>query len=123
MAYNDFTEMPVWQLGYSIVQEVYALTEKLPKSEDYALKGQLRDASMSITGNIAEAFGRHHAKDKINFYYFSRASAFEIKSHLICGSGVGYFAQYEIDNIILKCSDLIEEINKIIKTLSNGIRN
>jgi four helix bundle protein len=37
MAYNDFTEMPVWQLSMEIVEDIYKLTEKLPKREDYAL--------------------------------------------------------------------------------------
>lgn len=71
MAYYSFTEMPVWQIAQDIVQEVYSITEPLPKSEDYGLKGQLRDAALSISGNIAEGFGRYHTKDKINFYIIS----------------------------------------------------
>ncbi len=117
MAYNDFTEMPVWQLGLLIVKEVYLLTEKLPKCEDYALRGQLRDASISITGNTAEGFGRGHVKDKINFYYYARASACEVKSHLYCGEAVKYFTVIEIEPICNKCSKVIEELNKIIKGL------
>jgi hypothetical protein len=31
--------MPVWQLANEIVEEVYKLTEKLPRREDYALCG------------------------------------------------------------------------------------
>jgi hypothetical protein len=58
MADNDFREMPVWQIDAQVVEEVYALTEVLPKREDYALCSQLRDAAVSITGNIAEGFGR-----------------------------------------------------------------
>ena len=53
MPYNDFTEMPVWQKADEIVGEVYKLTEILPKREDYALCSQLRDAAISIAGNIA----------------------------------------------------------------------
>lgn len=59
MAYHDFTEMPVWQSGMEIVKDVYALSAKLPKCEDYALRGQVRESAVSITGNIAEGFGRH----------------------------------------------------------------
>ena len=63
MPYNHFTEMPVWQLADEIVGDIYKLTESLPKREDYALCSQLRDAAISITGNIAEGFGRGHKKD------------------------------------------------------------
>ena len=117
MAYHDFTEMPVWQLAIEIVKEVYKLTEKLPKREDYALCGQLRKASVSIAGNIAEGFGRGHKADKINFYYYPRGSANEVRSHLLCGHHVAYFGNKEIDTINDKCKKAVEELNKIIKGL------
>ena len=120
MAYNDFTEMPVWQLGDQIVGEVYRLTDALPKREDYALCAQLRNAAVSITGNIAEGFGRGHTKDKINFYYFSRGSAYEVRSHLLSGKTAGYFSQEQIQFIQAKCLSVIEGLNKIIKGLSSS---
>jgi four helix bundle protein len=116
MVYHDFTEMPVWQLAMDIVSSVYRLTEKLPKREDYALCGHMRSAAISIAGNIAEGFGRYHTKDKLNFYFFSRGSAHEEISHLLCGSNVGYFSIEEIIPIKEKCEQVIEELNKIIKS-------
>jgi four helix bundle protein len=118
MAYNDFTEMPVWQLAMEIVGDIYSLTEKLPKREDYALCGQMRDAAVSIAGNIAEGFGRWHKRDKINFYFYSRGSACEERSHLISGNKVGYFTSEEILPISNKCKQVVEELNKIIKGLN-----
>lgn len=118
MAYNDFTEMPVWQLAMDIVGDIYLLTEKLPKKEDYALCGQMRDAAISIAGNIAEGFGRWHKRDKINFYFYSRGSACEERSHLLCGNKAGYFTSEEIFLISNKCKQVVEELNKIIKGLN-----
>jgi four helix bundle protein len=118
MAYNDFTEMPVWQLAMEIVGDIYSLTEKLPKREDYALCGQMRDAAVSIAGNIAEGFGRWHKRDKINFYFYSRGSTCEERSHLISGNKVGYFTSEEILPISNKCKQVVEELNKIIKGLN-----
>lgn len=118
MPYNDFTEMPVWQKADEIIGRVYKLTESLPKREDYALCAQLRDAAISIAGNIAEGFGRGHKKDKINFYYFSGGSCFEVRSHLYSGKTVGYFTVEQIKDIDDKCMRVVEELNKIIKGLS-----
>ena len=120
MSYNDFTEMPVWQLAIEIVGDVYKLSEKLPKKEDYALCGQMRTAAISIAGNIAEGFGRNHTKDKMNFYFFSRGSTFEEISHLLSGNKVGYFTQEEISPINDKCRQVIQELNKMIKTLTRN---
>ncbi len=119
MPYHDFSEMPVWQLAMEVVKGVYKLTEKLPKREDYALCGQLREAAVSIAGNIAEGFGRGHKKDKVNFYYYSRGSAFEVRSHLYCGQNVGYFTNDEIEPVCNNCKKVVEELNKIIKGLSS----
>ncbi|RYZ48431.1 MAG: four helix bundle protein [Chitinophagaceae bacterium] len=118
MAYYDFTEMPVWQLGNEVVKEVYALTAKLPRTEDYALRGQTREAAVSITGNIAEGFGRAHQKDKINFYIYARGSSFEVRSHLLAGVTVAYYSEEEIASVNSKCLQVAEELNKIIKGLS-----
>ena len=120
MSYNEFTEMPVWQLAMEIVADVYSLTEKLPKREDYALCGQMRAAAISISANIAEGFGRWHKKDKVNFYYYSRGSACEERSHLLCGEKVGYFSDEEILPISNKCKQIVEELNKLIKSLSSN---
>ena len=117
MPYHDFTEMPVWQKANEVVEDIYKLTEGLPKKEDYALCGQMRSAAISIAANIAEGFGRNHAKDKINFYYYSRGSCFEVRSHLISGKTVGYFSVEQIEIPGQKCLQIIEELNKIIKGL------
>lgn len=119
MAYRDFTEMPVWQLAAEVVKEVYELSARLPKCEDYALRGQVRDSAVSITGNIAEGFGRVHGKDKANFYTYARGSSFETRSHLLIGVKVNYFTTSEIASINAKCQKVVEELNKIINNLSS----
>ena len=101
--------MPVWM--------VFRLTEPLPKREDYGLTSQMRRAALSISANIAEAFGRYHANDKINFYCFSRGSIAETLNHLEYGVRVGYFQRDEIEVIDSKLGDMYESIHKLIKSL------
>ena len=109
--------MPVWQKAKEIVADIYKLTENLPKREDYALCGQMRKAAISIAANIAEGFGRNHTNDKVNFYYYSRGSCFEVRSHLLCSNTVGYFSSEQIEGPNQKCLTVVEELNKIIKGL------
>ena len=117
--FNHFSEMPVWQKAEKAMVEVYKLADKLPDYEKYSMAKQLRDAALSMPGNIAEAFGRHHAKDKSNFYYFSRGSAHECVSHLLCGVSVDHFSLTEIELAVNCCNIVIEDLNKIIKALGN----
>ena len=113
MSYKDFTEMPMWQNALEIGEEVFRITVVLPKSEDYGLTSQLRRASVSISANIAEAFGRSGKKDKAKFYDYARGSAFETNSLLLYGAKVGYFSEEEINKIIEKSKVVIHDINKV----------
>jgi four helix bundle protein len=119
MQYLDFIEMPVWQKANEVVEQVYTICSKLPKSEEYALSSQLKRAALSIAANITEAFGRSHSKDKINFYYYGRGSAFEVRNHLIVGCNLKFFTKEDIVDIDAACKDIVEALNKIIKGLNS----
>lgn len=109
--------MPVWQNALDLSDVVFQMTSTLPKSEDYGLTSQIRRSSNSVTGNVAEAFGRKTKKDKSHFYIISRGSAFETQSHLLYGKRVGYFEENKTESLLVEYSELIHELNKILKSL------
>jgi len=74
--------MPVWQKAMSIAEAVFRITDDLPRKEDYGFTSQIRRSALSISANIAEAYGRKHTSDKVNFYYIARGSLTETQSHL-----------------------------------------
>ena len=115
--YNSFEEMPVWQKAIDLAIKIFKLTEKLPRKEDYGLTSQIRRSALSIPGNIAEGFGRKHTKDKLNFYYDSRASLAETKNHLIYGHRVGYFTKSEFDEHANLMEEIWKEMNSLISSL------
>ena len=117
--YKSFKDMPIWQNAIDIAEDVFKLTESLPKKEDYGLTSQLRRAALSISANIAEAYGRHHISDKINFYYFSRGSVTETQSHLEYANRVGYIKKDKTEVLISRLSQIYNDINKIIVTFKN----
>ena len=117
--YNDFREMPVWQDAMQIAVKIYEMTEKLPKKEDYGYTSQIRRSALSISANIAEAFGRNHKADKINFYYYARSSITETLSHCEYGKQVEYIDVENSNLLIDKLTALLESINQIIVTLRN----
>ncbi len=116
--YKDFTEMPVWKLAMEVAEQIFIITNDLPKKEDYGLTSQIRRASVSISANIAEAFGRSTSPDKNKFYDYARGSAFETKSLLIYGNKVGYFETESTHNLIEKLNVIIHNLNKVKLTLS-----
>lgn len=121
--YKDFTDMPMWQSAMEVAELIFKITIDLPKKEDYGLTSQIRRASVSISANIAEAFGRSTPKDKSKFYDYAKGSAYETKSLLLYGNKVGYFTNEAINDLIEKINTVIHNINKVKLTLANKIAN
>ena len=119
MRYKSFCEMPVWQKSNDFALKVFNQTINLPRSEDYGLTSQLRRSSNSVSGNIAEGFGRKTRKDKANFYIVARGSSFETQSHLLYASKFGYIDERRVQEIINEYCELVHDLNKIINALTS----
>ena len=117
VTYQSFEEMPVWQKAHRLAVEVFHVSEGFPRREDYGLTSQLRRAALSISANIAEAFGRFHYRDKLNFYYNSRGSANETKSHLLYARDVGYIENQTYESLSRAVEELLFDLNSVISTL------
>ncbi len=50
--------------------------------EKYSLEFQVRKASVSITANITEGYGKYHYQEGTQFYRILRGSLFELKDRL-----------------------------------------
>lgn len=121
MKYNSFEEMPVWKKAMDLAVQIYDLTEKLPRKEDYGLTSQIRRSALSVPGNLSEGFGRKHTKDKLNFYYHSRGSLAETKNHLIYGHRVGYFSVNKFNKYSNQINEIWKELNSLIVSLQRKI--
>jgi four helix bundle protein len=115
--YKNFREMPIWQSSMNIAEKIHDLTDKLPRKEDYGFTSQIRRSALSISANIAEAFGRYHTYNKINFYYVSRGSLTETQSHLEYAKRVGYIKKDDVEELDAFLSEIYNNINKIILRL------
>ena len=54
MAIKSFRDLMVWRRAMSLAEDVYALTNAFPRSEQYGLALQIRRAAVSIPSNLAE---------------------------------------------------------------------
>jgi four helix bundle protein len=117
MKFTSFTEMPVWQKAHQLVLDVYKLTASFPKDEVYGLTSQIKRASLSVSGNIAEAFGRFHYLDKNKFYLNARGSLEETKNYLIISQDLGYLKVEDSEMLMVNVQSIIEELNTMVKTL------
>lgn len=98
-AIKNFTDLKSWQEAHKLVISIYKLTKSFPEDEKFGLTSQMRRASVSITSNIAEGFGRRNPGEKIQFYSMSQASASEVQNQLLLARDLGYSDKPTIDDI------------------------
>jgi len=112
-----FEDIKAWQLGREFKKEVYSITKKFPKEETYVLTPQIRRATISITANIAEGFGKYFFQETIQFCRTSRASLNEVLDHLYTALDEGYIKKEEFDRIYQQGRELEKAINGYVDFL------
>lgn len=108
---KDFTTLEAWKKARTVKLYFYnSVIPTLPIEEKFSLDTQIRKASISITANIAEGYGRYHYQEGLQFYRIARASLYELKDHLISALDLQYISRPIFDNGI----ELIEESKKTL---------
>ena len=103
---KDFVTLDAWKKARLI--RIFFYTETipvLPFDEKYNPGTQLRRASVSVTANISEGYGRFHYKEGVQYYRMARGSLYELTDHLITCLDLGCIN----DSIFEKGIDLIEQ--------------
>jgi four helix bundle protein len=116
---QSFTDLEVWQTGLLLIKEIYRLTKKFPKEEQYAMTSQLRRSSTSILANIAEGFGRFTYADKAHKYTIARGECTEVEAFLYISSSVDFVT-------IADCAyavDLTRQVGRMTSGLIRSCKN
>lgn len=111
----NFFDLRAYKEAKMLVREVYALMDKFPKFESYALSDQLRRAVVSVPSNIAEGSGRFSIKEKVHFIEIAYGSLTETLCQLDIAHDLEYISEKEFETEK-------ERINTIGKQLS-GLRS
>ncbi len=116
---EKFTDLKVWQEAHRLTIMVYKATKSFPKEELFGLTNQLRRASVSITSNIAEGFGRRSTKDRVNFYTVALGSLYEVENQLLISRDIGYLESKswnDFENQIIITSKMLNGLIKKSKS-------
>lgn len=79
---SKFEDLRAWQSARELANLVYDLSDDGPFARDFALKDQMRRASISVMRNIAEGFDSRTNPLFSLYLGRSKASAGEVRSQL-----------------------------------------
>lgn len=80
MKYRHFEEVPVWQDAVDLGADIFKLTEDQAFYRKGDIANQLQRAGLSVSNNIAEGFERGTTAELIQFIYYAKGSAGEVRS-------------------------------------------
>jgi four helix bundle protein len=112
MPVRRFQDLLCWRLSNELKCEVAAFTAREPAAKDFKYCNQIRDASASVTRNIAEGFGRFTPGEFAQYLKFARASLMETQDQLIDGRQREY-----LDAVLF--SRLMNLLRAALKTTTN----
>ena len=94
-SYKGYHKLIVWQKLRELLLITYSLTEKLPKSEDFGLKPQMRRAIVSAISNFVEGYLKKSKKEKLHFLEIAETSLLELEAQSEICSMLKYWTQEE----------------------------
>ncbi|MEX1094604.1 MAG: four helix bundle protein [Planctomycetales bacterium] len=88
-----FEKLDVWQKAVDFTDSIYVATRDFPSEERFGLTSQLRRASVSIAGNIAEGSSRSSSRDFLRFVEIAYGSLMETVSHIAIAQRQGLLSE------------------------------
>jgi four helix bundle protein len=114
---EKFEDLICWQKSRILVREIYEITFRSSFCKDFALRDQIRRASLSIMLNIAEGFGRRTHKEFKQFLFIAHGSIAEVQSCLYVASDLTYIQNDIFESLYDKCTEISKIISGLIKSL------
>lgn len=111
MHHYNFEKLEVWNLGISLVKEIYNLVKKFPEDEKYGLTSQIKRSAISIPTNIAEGVSRLNDKEKARYLEIAYGSAIEVLNHIIIARTLSFTNEEEESIVRTKINELTNKLN------------
>ena len=113
----SFKELAVWQKVCELSLQIYKITKRFPRSENFALSLQLRKASASVPANIAEGSERTHKKEFLQFLSIARGSLSELETFVLLAKDLGYINNKDYESL----NNLRGEVGKLLRGLTKSL--
>jgi four helix bundle protein len=113
----SFSELVVWQKAIQPCVVIYRFTSNFPADERFGLTNQLRRASVSISSNIAEGYGRSTKGEYKVFLGHARGSVYEVQTQLRIAAELGFGSNEKRE----EATQLSNEVGKMLVAMIKNL--
>lgn len=111
---KTFEDLPVWKAARELVRSIYRLTRSI---RDPGFCDQIQRAAVSISSNIAEGHERGSTQDLIQFLFYAKGSAGEVRSQLYHAEDLGYCSAVEAARLRDDCLAISRQLSAWIQSM------
>jgi four helix bundle protein len=101
MGANTYWELVCFQLADELQRRIVEITATPPAARDFKFCDQIRDASLSVSSNIAEGFARRSPPDFARFLTIAKGSLAETQVQLRAGLDRKYFDEKTVVELLV----------------------
>jgi four helix bundle protein len=112
-----FEELRVLQAAETVADGIWRQVVRWDPFAREVVGGQMARAGDSIGANIADAFGRFHYGEKLQFLYYARGSLFETKYWLNRAQTRDLMPSAQVQDYASQLTDLARQLNTFAATL------
>jgi four helix bundle protein len=110
---HNFKRLDVWRRGYLLSLEIVRVAESFTGVARYALGNQIVRATISISSNIAEGYGRDSNKEFRRFLAIALGSAYELDTQVQLARDLGLIPEPEAQRFV----EEIDELQRMLRRL------
>lgn len=119
---TSLEELRVLKDAETVADGIWKLVVRWEPFARDVVGGQLARAADSIGANVAEAYGRFHYGEKLQFLYYARGSLFETKYWLNRALARGLMAADQVQHYALQLTEVARQLNAFAGSIKNQRR-
>ena len=112
-----FEDLPVWKLSRQLTAGIYKITKVGDFNRDFALRDQIRKASISIVSNIAEGFERDGDREFLQLLSVAKGSCGEVRAQLSLALDQQYISNSEFKELATEASEISRQLSGLMRYL------
>jgi four helix bundle protein len=116
--FKEFEDIEAWQKARALNKMIFVFSGKGAFANDFALRDQIRRASISVMSNIAEGFERSGNGEFSQFLAVAKGSVGEVRAQLYAALDMHYLNEEQFN----EASDLCRETSRMISGLMTYLR-
>ena len=114
---RDHKKLRAFELADNMTLQVYKMTAKFPKSEQFGLTSQIRRASVSFPSNIVEGCARTSQTEYVRFINIAYGSACEVEYQASLAQKLGFLDNTEYQVLSHAITETCKVLNRLLQSL------